>query len=277
MLQVISASRRTDIPAWYARWLAARLREGSVEVQLPYGGRRLVSLQPEEVHTIVLWSKDFSPVLRNEGGVRTLLGRYEQLFCHFTITGLGGTPLEPRVPRWREALAQLPEVVELCGDPRRVVLRFDPIVHWYENGEVRSNLRFAEPIFQAAARDGLEQVIFSFATLYPKVRRRWEHWYDPPLTEKLRIAAELKELASSLGLELRACAQPELTQAGVRPARCIDGALLAKLHPRRLPAPQARDRGQRPECLCTQSIDIGAYTMGCPGGCRYCYANPVRA
>ncbi|MFQ6090945.1 MAG: DUF1848 family protein, partial [Candidatus Bipolaricaulia bacterium] len=208
--QVISASRRTDIPAWYAPWLAERIRRGGVEVRLPYGGRRSVSLRPEDVQAVVLWSKDFSRVIGNAGGVRDLLNRYEQLFCHFTVTGLGGTALEPQVPPWREAVAQLPELVRLCGDERRIALRFDPILHWYEGDRIESSLPLAEPLFRAASENGIRQIICSFATLYAKVRRRWDRWYDPPMEEKLRITSELVELARSFDLELRTCSQSEL-------------------------------------------------------------------
>jgi hypothetical protein len=273
--RVISASRRTDIPRYYSSWLAARLLEGRVEVPLPYSGKRLISLEPQEVHTVVLWSKDFSRVLADEGGVRRALKRYDQVFCHFTITGLGGSRLEPRVPPWEAAIEQIPRLIDLCGDPRRLVLRFDPIIHWREQGRVRSNLPFAEPILRVAARWGIKAVKTSFATLYSKVRRRGWEWYEPSREERLELARELRALADSLGLELYSCSDPLLVEAGARREGCIDGKLLTELHPRKLPAPTARDPGQRPDCGCTVSVDIGSYRMACPGGCLYCYANPV--
>ena len=157
----------------FAAWLADRLRIGFADVPQPYSGTtRRVSLLPPDVHTLVLWSKDFRPMLQDAGGARGELRRYEQLFLQFTITGLGGTALEPAIPTWRVAAAQLPELVVLAGDPRRVVVRFDPIVHWYDGEEVRSNLGLAQPIFDTVAGSGVTAVRFSFATLYGKVRRR---------------------------------------------------------------------------------------------------------
>jgi len=288
--RVISASRRTDIPKYYPSWLAERIRDGRVEVPLPYGGWRVISLKPEEVHTIVLWSKDFSRVLADEGGVRRALERYDQIFCHFTITGLGRSRLEPRIPHWKVAVEQIPKLIDLCGDPRRVVLRFDPILHWREHGRVGSNLPFAEPILKEAARWGVKAIKISFVTLYRKVRRRclwgrhqhqhqdwdWDwDWYEPSREERLAIARELQGLAASLGLELYSCSDPILEEAGFRSSGCIDGELLSELHPQGLPAPKARDTGQRAECRCSVSADIGSYEMVCPGGCLYCYANPV--
>ena len=276
MKQVISASRRTDIPMHYADWLAQAIRQGWVDVPQPYNGRiRRVSLLPADVHTMVLWSKDFRPLLRDQAGLRQALARYDQVFCHLTITGLGGTALEPNIALWSEVIEQLPELIQLAGDPRRVSVRYDPIVHWYEGTEIHSNLALAEPILRRVSAAGISAVRISFATLYGKVRQRkgWQ-WYDPAPEQRLEITHGLVDLARSLELTLFSCSQNDLGPAGAAPSRCIDGELLAMLHPLRLPAATGKDPGQRPECGCTPSIDIGSYLMSCPNGCRYCYANP---
>jgi len=274
--QVISASRRTDIPKHFSAWLADKIRKGFVDVPQPYTGQvRRVSLQPEDVHTIVLWSKDFRPLLQNVGKAREALDRYAQTYCHLTITGLGGTPLEPRIPPWRDVVSQLSQLIEFTGDPRRVSVRYDPIVHWYEGRTVKNNLAFAEPILREVGRSGVTTVRISFATLYGKVRRRkgW-HWHDPTPARRLEITRELVAMAHSLGLTLYSCSQSDLLSAGALPSRCIDGQLLTVLHRHGFPAPTDKDPGQRAECGCTRSVDIGSYQMRCPNGCRYCYANP---
>jgi hypothetical protein len=259
----------------FAAWLARVVRQGYVDVPQPYNSRvRRVSLLPEEVHTIVLWSKDFRPLLRN-AAAREALSRYDQVFCHLTITGLGSTPLEPNIAPWPEVIAQLPELISCAGDARRVSVRYDPIVHWYEGDHLESNLPLAEPILSEVSKAGIHTVRVSFATLYGKVSRRkgW-HWYDPTPEERLRIAGEVSALARSLAITIHACSQNNLQQAGVLLSRCIDGELLSTLHPHKLPAALGKDRGQRAECGCTPSVDIGSYQMRCPNGCRYCYANP---
>lgn len=276
MRVVISASRRTDLPRCYPQWLAAVIRAGEVDVPLPYGrGSRHVSLRPEDVHTVVLWSKDFSPLLDNCGGLRDALARYEQYYALFTITGLGGSPLEPSVPPWQDAVHQLNALVDLVADPRRVAVRFDPIVHWREAGVVQSNVPYAEAIFRAAAKHGIPRVISSFVQMYAKVRRRDWPWHDPPAEEKVAIGRQLVALARAYGLSLRACCDPFLLAAGAEPSHCIDAALLTALHPRGLPADPRPDKGQRTGCGCTVSVDIGAYKQRCPNGCLYCYANPI--
>jgi hypothetical protein len=278
MRTVISASRRTDMPCCYPEWLAEVIRAGEVDVPLPYGrGTRHVSLMPDDVHTIVLWSKDFGPLLQNRGGLRDALSRYEQCYALFTITGLGGTPLEPSVPPWGETAGQLGELVEYVGDPRRIAVRFDPIVHWVKAGGVRSNLPFAEAIFCEASRRGIRRIICSFTALYDKVRRRGWPWHDPPGEEKVEIGRRLLDLAGENGLSLKACCDPFLLEAGAEQSQCIDAALLTELHPRALSADPQRDTGQRGGCGCSISVDIGSYKQRCPNGCLYCYANPVVA
>ena len=272
---VICCSRRTDVPACYTAWLAQALRAGVAEVRSPFGGPlRRVSLRRQDVHSLVFMSKDYGPFLADAAGVRTLLAPYEQLTFHLTITGLGGGPLEPGVPPWQEVASQIPALVAWAGDPRRVTVRFDPIVHWREGERVRSNLPYAEAVLGAAAQSGVRAVRVSIASLYPKMRRRGFDWYDPGPAERAAIARHLSGLARERGLELYACADPTLVQAGIRPSACIDGRELAALHPRRLPLPTHKDPGQRPACGCTPSVDIGSYPMVCRHACRYCYARP---
>lgn len=271
--RIISASRRTDLPRWHLPWLKAALQRGEATVHLPYGGRRTVPLRPKEVHTLVLWSKDYSRLLADRE-LRAILDQHDQLFAHFTVTGLGGSRWEPGVPPWEIAILQLPDLIGLCGSPERVVVRFDPIVHWHDGSRIKSNLPYAEPLFERCSRAGIQDIRVSFATLYGKILRRKVNGYDPSAKEKSRIAAQLLDIARIHGVRLTACSDPSLEQAGILRSPCIDGTRLTRLHPRREIAPRRRDRGQRANCLCTESVDIGSYTMRCPGGCLYCYANP---
>jgi len=224
------------------------------------------------VHSIVFVSKDYGPLLANVAGVRELLARYEQLIFQLTITGLGGGLLEPGVPPWPEVAAQVPHLVAWAGSAQRVSVRFDPIVHWREGEVVRCNLGQAQEILDAVAASGVRTVRVSVAALYRKVLRRGVEWYDPGAQQRAGIARHLAHLAEERGLELYACADERLVEAGIRPSACIDGRLLAALHPRRLPLPTHKDRGQRPACGCTPSVDMGSYRLACAHGCAYCYA-----
>ncbi len=279
MLQVISASRRTDLPRCFPETLSAWLREGQVKVKNPFNGReRLVELKPALVHTLVLWSKDYSSLLENAGGLRERLGHYKQVFFHFTITGLGGTLLEPGIIPLEKAVHQFRELIELAGDPGRVNWRFDPIVFWREGGDIQSNLEAFERIAAAASAAGLRTVTVSLCQWYKKSRYRAGKyklpWVTPGSDRTQEISERLQETAQKKGMEVRACCSPDLTPFGIKPARCIDGELLTRLHPQKEIAVLKKDTGQRPDCGCTLSVDIGSYQMACPQGCVYCYANP---
>lgn len=277
---MISASRRTDLVASFPEWLAAALRAGRARVLGPHGRVREVDLSPEAVHTIVFWTKDVSNLLRNAHGLSALLEAYDQVYVHFTITGLGGTPVEPGAPEPRAALAQLGESVAFAGEPRRVSVRFDPVLFWEEGGAVASNLPFFRELAPAAAAVGIRDVRMSFAQWYGRSRRRASargfRYVDPPDEEKRARAEEMAAIAAAHGLALHACSQPALAGVpGLVPSACVDGALLESLHPRREPASRRKDRSQRAACLCTESTDIGSYAQACPHGCVYCYAHPV--
>ena len=245
----------------------------------PKGGVYTIDLSPETVHTIVLWSKDFSNLLGDAYGLKSVLVAYDQLYLHFTVTGLGGTSVEPGVPDYRAALAQLPALVALAGDPLRVSVRFDPLLFWEERIVTRSNFDLFPEVAEAAAAVGIRDIRVSFAQWYGKAVRRAAArgliFRVPSEEEQKSRALELSAIAAARGLVLHACSQPVLAGIpGLRPSSCIDSALLESLHPRREPVSRRKDRTQRAACLCTESKDIGSYTQTCPHGCVYCYANP---
>jgi hypothetical protein len=282
MKKVISASRRTDLVAYYPAWLAKVLREEKAFVLAP--GRKKaqeVDLRPESVHTIVLWSKNFSPLLENQHGLKDLLKKYDQLYLHFTITGLGGSFLEKMVPPPEKALEELGPLIELVGTPARISVRFDPIIFWYEGPgrTLRTNFYFFPQLAGRMSRLGLTTLRFSFVQWYRKAKSRARKvkldYYEPTEEEKTRLVQEMVNVARAYRLELWSCSQKEIARLpGIKPSACVDGALLSRLHPRQELASLVKDKTQRPDCLCTESVDVGSYTQTCPSACLYCYANP---
>ncbi len=279
MKLIISASRRTDLVAFFPEWLASAIGDGRALVYGPSGRTRSVDLSPEAVHTLVLWSKNFANLTANRHGLRDLLGRYAQLYLHVTITGLGGTPLEREVPPAGEVLRQLELLVGIAGHPQRVSLRFDPVLAWREAGRELTNIHLFPDFAKVAASLGIRDVRFSYAQWYGKSRRRAARlrfdFIDPLDEEKIRGAAYLAGIAREHALRLYSCSQEFLTRVpGVEPSACIDGRLLQAFHPDGERVSIVKDRSQRSECRCTESVDIGSYTQACPHGCVYCYANP---
>jgi hypothetical protein len=279
MKKIISASRRTDLVAFFPEWLAEVLKEERVRVHGPSGHVYTVNLSPEVVHTVVLWSKNFTNLLENRAGLKDILEKHDQVYLHFTITGLGATFIERGVPSWHEALIQLEDLARLVGSPRRISVRFDPIIYWKEENRVRTNLHKFEKIAPSLKKQGIEDIRISFAQWYSKARKRAaKHrfcYIDPPVEKKLSDAHYLVHIAERWNLNLFSCSQDFLLKVrGIQASSCIDGALLQSLHPKRERASIKKDRTQRQECRCSDSVDIGSYTQFCPNCCLYCYANP---
>ncbi len=279
MKQVISASRRTDLVAFFSDWLGSVLRKEEVKVQGPSRRTYTVDLKPASIHTIVLWSKNFSSLIENRAGLKDELLKYDQVFLHFTITGLGGTFIEQGVPPYVTALLQLEDLLRFVGSPDRMSVRFDPVIYWKEGGKIRSNLRLFEKIAPILHQLEIKDVRVSFAQWYRKAKRRAaKHGFiyiDPPQAQKLKDALYLLQVAQGWGLNLFSCSQDFLTAIPeIRTSSCIDGILLQSLHPSGAYVSTKKDKTQRAECRCTESIDIGSYTQFCPHSCLYCYANP---
>lgn len=255
---VVSASRRTDPVAWFPDDLAERLE----------------SIEPGRVHTVVIWTKDPRNML-NHVRLRAALCAQDQIFLHLTVTGLGGSAMEPGVPSPETILPLLPDLVEFCGDPRRIRWRFDPIVVWNSPHGRRSNLSEFKRLAPSFVGCGITSAVTSICTLYPKVTARFRNLsrFTPVEISGADRAAIRKSIgkdAERNGIDLQWCCEP-----GVNPARCIDGKLLTRLHPENREAPVDLAVGQRQLCGCTRSWDVGWYGQVCRGGCLYCYANPV--
>jgi hypothetical protein len=62
---IISASRRTDIPAFYSGWFMKRIEAGHCDVPNPFNPTQVtnISFEPEDVDVIVFWTRNASPLL----------------------------------------------------------------------------------------------------------------------------------------------------------------------------------------------------------------------
>ena len=229
---------------------------------------------PEKVHTLIFWSKNPQNLLTHPY-LSSMLKYYSQIFIHFTITGMGGSDIEPGIPDTDSMLALIPDLVKLTGDPARIRLRFDPVVHFKRPDEpLFTNLNLFPQIAQFALSAGITKVVTSWMTGYPKVLKR--------LTklgiECLPVSAETKreewewmrDTADRIGVDLTVCCDPELPVSS-----CINGSELMMIHPDSEPVSMEKAGGQRLRCGCTKSWDIGWY-YNCPGGCAYCYGMPQR-
>jgi len=274
MSRIVSVSRRTDIPAFYADWFGRRLREGFAGVVSPYGRTRyLVSLTPQDVDCFVFWSKDFTPFVPH---LDTLDRRGDRFYFNYTLTGLPAV-FESHVDR-EAALKTLLYLSERYS-PRHINWRFDPIILTSITGPDFWLEAFERLAARLAGR--VERCYFSFVTEYEKVRHNFLQLLiraglgilQPHPDEKIALADRLAAIAQRYGMRMYSCCGDYLLSDWVRKARCIDGEIIEQLF-----FPQGfryREKPTRRECGCTESVDIGAYDT-CPHGCVYCYANANR-
>jgi hypothetical protein len=208
-----------------------------------------------------------------EGPLRKALKAYRQLYIHLTITGMGGGKFEPMIPLWEEAVGMIDPLIALVGEPQRISWRFDPILEVEGSGRRYSNFDLFPMLAEAIAPFGINSCRVSWVTPYKKVIARLakKGWYLAPraLEERLGQAKILKQIARKRGMNLSFCSMD-----GFPVSRCIDGELLSEIHPDGLVCSKDKAKGQRQLCGCTQSLDIGWYSLRCQHGCLYCYACP---
>lgn len=267
---IVSASRRTDIPAFYVEWLLGRLREGYALAVNPMNPRqaRRVSLLPEDVDALVFWSKNPRPLLAERGA----LSGYAY-YLQFTLNAYG-PEVEPGLPGLEERIGTLLRWAEAVG-PDRVIWRYDPIL-LSEAYPAAFHLERFENL-AGILRGAVRQVTVSFMDDYAKIRRRVAALGArcPSAGEIPALAAPLAQIARAHGLRIAACAEPfDLSGCGIGRARCVDGELIAAIGGKEPKA--GPDPNQRPGCGCLASVDIGAYNC-CVHGCAYCYANAGEA
>ncbi len=282
---VISASRRTDIPAFYMPWFMDRIGAGYFEVVNPYNRRvKTIQATPDNVHTIAFWSKNFGPFIEHGYGRRLLDAGYH-LFFNFTVNS-DNNLLEPNLPPLNERIVQLEYLSATFGN-RSINWRFDPIcLYRFGQGTIRDNLQDFAKIGDRAVAAGIERCITSFVDNYRKIRRRLSHhagltFFDPPLASKLEILMDMEKRLDKLKIRLTACCEKEVIAAlppesSIAPGSCIPNRLLKTLYGGNLSL--RKDSGQRVKagCGCQVSVDIGSYRdQPCYHNCLFCYANPA--
>lgn len=244
---IYSASRRTDLPAFYPDWLCERVRRS------------------RKLEALVFWTKD-PRHFYDHPGLRAVVERYPSV-VQLTLTGLAGTAWEPGVPE-PQALRPALGFLARALPPGAVRWRFDPIL---ATPDLFARLEAMHALLRGAGL-ALEEVTVSFPTEYRKVAARLRAaglaFPAVDLPARRRIIAEVM---ARTGLPAALCCQEALLGVpGARRAACVDHALFNRLYGTRFSGAPAR--GQRPGCGCGESTDVGSYEQTCGHGCLYCYA-----
>lgn len=266
---IISASRRTDIPAFFADWFINRIKEGYVLNKNPFNANQIkkISLKPFDVDAIIFWTRNPKPLMKylHELDLREL-----NYYFQYTITGYPRS-IEKNVPNTYKAIETFTELSEKIGK-EKVIWRYDPII-LTDVLNIDEHLRLFEKI-ATSLENKTEKVVVSFADPYKKIQKKLEHMqYQNILESKSKLfslAQELSNIARAKNLKIESCSEAiELKEYGIEHGKCIDDELLKRLFNYNLDA--KKDKNQRKECGCVTSIDIGMYNT-CSHGCEYCYA-----
>lgn len=261
---ILHTGMRTDIPAFYAPWLANRLRAGEVCVRNPYDAAQVTRylLDPRVVDLIAFCTKNPAPMLP----YMDLLAPFGQLW-YVTITPYG-RDIEPHVPAWEEVARAFRQLSAIVG-VRAVGWRYDPIliderhtIDWHR----RKFAMMAEELAGAT-----EMVVISFLMRYAKTRRNFPESREVTHAERMELGAYIVETARAHGMTVYPCGGgEELAAFGADMGGCMTPRIYERALGRRLNFPLYQR--QRKECDCYLGADIGTYDS-CPHLCRYCYAN----
>ena len=274
---IISASRRTDIPAFYGEWFMNRVKAGYFLQVNPMNKKqqKIVSLLPEDVDCFVFWSKNPAPFLKNLSALDEKAYKY---YFQYTINDY---PLifEPRLPALTARTEDFKRLSEKIG-PAKIVWRYDPIIISNLTSVEYHIKRFAKLAFLLG--DYTHRVTVSFLDMYGNGngklkkfeqlnRLAGENITAPENTEKLHVLVRnLSSIARAAGLEMQTCAERvDLEKYGVQHGKCLDPELINKVFGLSLNI--KKDPAQRRECLCAIGVDMGFYDT-CKHHCSYCYA-----
>lgn len=250
---IYSASRRTDLVAFYPDFIVEKVRRS------------------RKLDAIVFWTKDPRNLVQD----RDLALTAERLpsIVQLTLTGLAGTEWEPRVPppeELRESLKELSARLPAGS----LMWRFDPII---PTDDITDRFKAMLDLLNDVSPTPVNEATISFVDAYKKVLRRTtarkiQLPYANPAAQR-KILKRLREITGK-DFTFHLCCEPDLlSEPQTVQARCIDGKRIDRLYGTKL-GRLPKDGGQRAACGCMRSSDIGSYEQPCRHNCLYCYARP---
>jgi DNA repair photolyase len=291
---IISASRATDIPAFYGDWFVNRWKAGYIKWINPFN-QKPVYVSFEKARAVVFWTKNPAPMFKH---FEFLDREVKNYYFQYTLNDYDKEGFEGNVASVEKRISIFKELSEKIGK-ERVIWRYDPLI-LTEDIDVAELLRRVERVGDALHRY-TEKLVFSFADIgvYKKVQNnlRGVEYIEFDTRRMEEFARGLQALNKKWNLEISTCSELiDLDAFGITHNKCIDDELMIKLFSEDEPlmdflgveivqpslfdlmeepqrkAVKLKDKGQRKECGCIQSKDIGQYNT-CPHGCNYCYAN----
>lgn len=264
---ILSVSRRSDIPNYYSEWFFNRIKEGFVYVRNPMNVHQVskIDIHPEFVDCIVFWTKNPEPMINR----LEELAAYDYYF-QFTLTGYG-KDIESNIPHKKEKMIPIFQELSKKIGKKKVIWRYDPII-FTKKYTPEYHLKAFEQIAMAL-KGYTDKCVMSFVDVYAKNKKNMEllNSYEIGKPELLEFAKKISKIAKENEMTIGSCAESiDLEGCGIRHNCCIDKALIENIIGCKLKV--EKDKNQRQECGCMESVEIGTYNT-CKNGCKYCYAN----
>lgn len=276
---IISASRSTDIPAFHMKWFMDRLRKGYLKWVNPFSRKeQYVSLVNAKV--IVFWSKNPRPLFDHLDEIERKGIRF---YVQYTLNDYEREGYEPGLPSLEKRIGTFRDLSGRIGR-EKVIWRFDPLL-LMDKVTVEDLTGKIERI-GSRIHPYTEKLVFSFVDIgnYRKVlnnlKRLDIQCREFDIGQMEEMAGAIAKLCGQWGIKCATCGEKiDLEGFGISHNKCIDDELISRIAPDDAglrvfigSRKGRKDRGQRIECRCIPSKDIGSYDT-CPHRCVYCYAN----
>ena len=306
---IISASRSTDIPAFYAKWFFNRLAKGYCVWYNPFNQQPMY-ISFKNCKVVVFWTKNPEPIIPY---LPELDKRGIHYYFQVTLNDYEHEGFEPNVPSIAKRIETFRRLSSLIGK-ERVIWRFDPMIVtseltprmlltkiWHIGNELKGYTdKLVFSFVDVKAYRKVQNNLVKETPYYTKENVVQAEMADAQRTEIVEGLVKIREIWKQDGwnLEMATCAEEvDLEKYGISHNRCIDGELMERifaedkelvyyLHTGKLPerdmfgeipplptkTKDMKDKGQRKICGCMISKDIGMYNT-CRHLCVYCYAN----
>lgn len=264
---ILSVSRRTDIPNYYSDWFLNRIKEGFLYVRNPMNIHQIssIDLSPNIVDCIVFWTKNPEPMIERLEELK----QYKYYF-QFTLTGYG-KDIECNVPHKKNEVIPIFQKLSKKIGKDKVIWRYDPII-FTDKYTPEYHLKAFEQI-AVLLKGYTDKCVISLVDIYAKNKKSISmlNSYEMEEVKLIDFVKKLQQIAMRNGMEMASCAEEmNLESCGIKHNCCIDKKLIESIIGYKLNI--GKDKNQRKECGCVESIEVGTYNT-CKNGCKYCYAN----
>ena len=254
---IISASRRTDIPAYFGNKFYNNLISGEFIIVNPFNNRKKeLNLKKSEIDGIVFWTKNPFPFFKY---LKKIKDEGFKFYFQYTMNNYPEY-IEPLKYSLNQRVSHLKELYDMSY-PNKIVLRYDPII-LTEKFNINFHYENFELIMENCHKF-VDKAIISFVTVYKKIRKILNGVIDDR-EHQFRMLEKISEIGKKFSKRVEICCYNEdVKEFNIYIAKCIDASYFG--------IKGEKHQGQRKLCNCDKSVDIGFYHT-CKTGCIYCYA-----